>query len=161
MQRRSLHGHADADEPNTRGDALVRYKKIMVPVDLAHADKLTHALEAAGSLAAFFGAPVTYVGVTASAPSPLAHNPQEYTRKLEQFAADQAKAHKIEASAHAVITHDPAVDLDPALEHAVQETGSDLVVMATHIPNAGDHFWPSHGGRVATHTKASVFLVRD
>jgi hypothetical protein len=42
----------------------------------------------------------------------------------------------------------------------VHETGSNLVVMATHIPNVADHVWPSNGGRLATHTDASVFLVR-
>ena len=59
-----------------------------------------------------------------------------------------------------MVSHDPAVDLDDALVKAVHETKSDLVVMATHIPNVADHVWPSNGGRLATHTDASVFLVR-
>jgi nucleotide-binding universal stress UspA family protein len=133
----------------------------MVPVDLAHADKLAHALETAASLARLYDVPVTYVGITASAPGPLAHNPKEYARKLEQFVAEQANTHNIKAVSHAVIAHDPAVDLDSALVKAVHGTDSDLVVMATHLPNAGDHFWPSNGGRVATHTDASIFLVRN
>ena len=37
----------------------------------------------------------------------------------------------------------------------------DLVVMATHLPNVADYVWASHGGHLATHSKASVFLVRD
>lgn len=137
-----------------------RYKKIMVPVDLVHAEKLAHALDAAASLAKLYGAPVTYVGVTASLPGPLGHNPSEYNEKLEKFAADQSQKHDIETSAQTIISHDPSVDLDDALVKAVHETESDLVVMATHIPNVGDHFWPSNGGRVATHTDASVLLVR-
>jgi universal stress protein F len=103
---------------------------------------------------------VTYVGVTASTPGPFGHNPAEYDQKLAGFVAGQAKAHGIEAHGRTVVSHDPAVDLDTALVKAVAETGSDLVVMATHIPNVADHFWPSNGGRVATHTGASVFLVR-
>ena len=115
------------------------YKKIMVPVDLAHVDKLARALDTAANLAKFYHAPVTYVGVTSSA---------------------QTGTHGIQADGKTVVSHDPAVDLDDALIKAVDETGSDLVVMATHIPNVADHIWPSNGGRIATHTNASVFLVR-
>lgn len=136
------------------------YEKIMVPVDLLHADKLAHALDTAAALSKLYRASVTYVGVTASAPGPLAHNPKEYADKLEEFVAEQAKIHGIDASAHPVVSHDPAVELDQALVEAVHQTGCDLVVMATHIPNIGDHLWPSNGGRVATHTDASIFLVR-
>ncbi|WP_417434010.1 universal stress protein [Hoeflea sp.] len=136
------------------------YKKIMVPVDLAHADKLGLALDTAAKLAKTYSAPVTYVGVTSSAPGPLGHNPAEYEKKLADFIATQASTHGIETYGKTIVSHDPAVDLDNALIKAVDETGSDLVVMATHIPNVADHFWPSNGGRLATHTKASVFLVR-
>lgn len=136
------------------------FKKIMVPVDLAHADKLTHALDTAANLSKHYNAPVTYVGVTASAPGPLGHNPEEYGQKLSQFVARQAEAHGITAEGKTVVSHDPAADLDDALVKAVHETGCDLVVMATHIPNVADHVWPSNGGRLATHTDASVFLVR-
>lgn len=136
------------------------YKKIMVPVDLAHAEKLSHALDTAASLSKLYQAPVTYVGVTASTPGPLGHNPGEYDQKLATFAAGQADAHGIETGNVTVVSHDPATDLDDALIRTVKETGSDLVVMATHIPNVVDHVWPSNGGKLATHTDASVFLVR-
>ena len=136
------------------------YKKIMVPVDLEHADKLSLALDTAAKLAKIYNAPVTYIGVTSTAPGPLGHNPAEYGRKLAAFAAAQGETHAIETHGTTVVSHDPAVDLDDALVKAVHDTGSDLVVMATHIPNVIDHIWPSNGGRVATHTNASVFLVR-
>ncbi|MEM5472145.1 universal stress protein [Hoeflea sp. AS60] len=136
------------------------YKKIMVPVDLAHVDKMDVALNTAANLSRLYSAPITYVGVTSSAPGPLGHNPAEYGKKLGGFAAAQAEIHGIETDAKAVISHDPAVELDDALVKAVHETDSDLVVMASHIPNVVDHVWPSNGGRLATHTDASVFLVR-
>lgn len=136
------------------------YKKIMVPVDLAHADKLAQALDTAANLSKLYQAPVTYVGVTASTPGPLGHNPAEYDQKLSAFAARQAGIHGIETGSLTVVSHDPTTDLDDALIRTVRETGSDLVVMATHIPNVVDHVWPSNGGKLATHTDASVFLVR-
>lgn len=136
------------------------YKKIMVPVDLSHAEKLKHSLDTAADISKIYHAPVTYVGVTASTPGPLGHNPAEYEKKLAGFAAAQAEAHGIETQAVTIVSHDPAADLDDALIRAVHDTQSDLVVMATHIPNVVDHIWPSNGGKLATHTDASVFLVR-
>ncbi len=136
------------------------YKKIMVPVDLAHVDKMDVALNTAANISKFYSAPITYVGVTSSAPGPLGHNPSEYGKKLADFALAQAEIHGIKTLSKTVVSHDPAVELDDALVKAVHETDSDLVVMASHIPNVVDHVWPSNGGRLATHTDASVFLVR-
>ncbi|MAZ17079.1 universal stress protein [Oricola sp.] len=136
------------------------YKRIMVPVDLVHADKLAPALDTAANLAKLYKIPVTYVGVTASTPGPLGHNPGEYEEKLKHFSEDQGTSHGIETDCITVVSHDPAVDLDDKLIDTAHKTGSNLIVMATHIPNVADHFWPSNGGRLATHTDASVFLVR-
>jgi nucleotide-binding universal stress UspA family protein len=131
----------------------------MVPVDLAHVGKLEPALKVAAGLAGLYDARVSYVGVTSPQPSSVAHNPEEFGRKLAEFADAQKTEHGIsDTGAHAITAHDPAVDLDRALEKAVSDLGADLVVMASHIPHHFD--LGSHGGRVATHTDASVMLVR-
>jgi nucleotide-binding universal stress UspA family protein len=57
-------------------------------------------------------------------------------------------------------SHDPAADLDPTLLKAVEETGADLVVMASHVPGLTDYIWPSNGGTVARRAKVSVMVVR-
>ncbi|MBC01169.1 MAG: universal stress protein UspA [Rhodobacteraceae bacterium] len=137
------------------------YKKIIVPVDLAHAGKLTKALKTAADLARHYQVPVCYVGVTTATPGPLGHNPAEYTTKLEAFARTQGEENGIETSSHTVVAHDPTIDLDPALIKAIDDTGSDLVVMASHVPNVADYLWPSNGGTVAGRSKASVFVVRE
>lgn len=136
------------------------YQTIMAPVDLAHADELAHALQVTGDLARHWGAKVVYVGVSAATPGALAHSPEEYGARLEEFAAVQAKSFGIEAAAHPVMSHDPATDLDPALLKAVGDTGADLVVMASHIPNIADRFWPSNGGTIAARAAVSVMVVR-
>ena len=136
------------------------FKKIMVPVDLAHADKLQRALTAAADVSKLYSAPLVYVGVTSSLPGALGHNPREYEAKLRSFAQSEAGKHGISVETHTVISHDPATDLNQSLARAVDEIGADLVVMATHVPNLADHFMHSHGGQLATHTRASVFLVR-
>ncbi|MDQ2089801.1 universal stress protein [Marimonas arenosa] len=136
------------------------FRKIMVPVDLAHEAGLTRALSCAGDLARHYGAELVYVGVTAPTPSALAHNPAEFERKLEAFAAAQGETIGVNATAHMAIGHDPTTDVDDALLRAVDDTGADLVVMASHIPTLTDYVWPSNGGKIAAHASASVLVVR-
>ena len=102
------------------------FSNIMIPVDLAHADKLGHALKCAADLAGLYGATVTYVGVSAATPSSVAHSPQEFAEKLKAFAETEAGKHGHKATAHAMTSHDPSTDLDPTLLKAVDETGADL-----------------------------------
>ncbi len=136
------------------------YKQIMVPVDLTHIDHLEKALQTAADLANHYGSPVCYVGVTPETPSPVAHNPTEFAKKLEAFADEQGSKHGHQTSAKAYASHDPAIEINDTLLKAVKETGADLVVMQSHVPNVTDYIWPSHGGSVASHTDASVFVVR-
>lgn len=136
------------------------FSKIMVPIDLGHIDKLGKALGIASQMARNSGAEVVYVGVTGTAPSGVAHTPEDYAAKLKQFAAEQAESSGHAASGHAMVSHDPATELDATLTKAAEETGADLVVMATHVPGAFDAFGPNHGGAFARHSKISVFLVR-
>ena len=136
------------------------YEKILVPVDLRHVEHLDKALRVAADLSKNYSIPVCYVGVTSATPSEVAHTPAEFAGKLEAFAKSQAEAYGVDADAKAMTSHDPAVDLDETLKRAIAETGADLVVMATHIPNVTDYFWASHGVGLASHVDVSVFLVR-
>ncbi|GHF67992.1 universal stress protein [Seohaeicola zhoushanensis] len=136
------------------------FTKIMTPVDLAHADRLERSLVCGAALARLWGIPVTYVGVTAQTPGSIAHNPEEYARKLAAFAEAQGAARQITAQSHAVVSHDPTADLDDVLLAAVKDTGADLVVMASHVPGLADYLWPSNGGKIAAHAAASVMVVR-
>jgi len=136
------------------------FERIMVPVDLAHVDRLGKAIEVSSQLARNSGASVIYVGVTSNTPSETARTPEEYGQKLDDFAAAQSERSGHPASAHSVVSHDPAVDLDKHLESAAEEVGADLVVMATHVPGAFDAFGSNHGGALARHAKISIFLVR-
>lgn len=137
------------------------FSRIMVPVDLSHVPRLRKALDVAGDFAKAFDVPVTYVGVTAATPGALGHNPQEFDAKLAAFGAEQANAHGITAETRTIISHDPTVDVDDALMAAVSDTGADLVIMASHVPGLADYIWPSNGGKLAAHSSASVFVVRD
>nr|WP_319516409.1 universal stress protein [uncultured Cohaesibacter sp.] len=136
------------------------FNTIMVPVDLRHTSNLEKTLTIAAEMAKSNEAAVIYVGVTGPEPGDLGHTPKEFGQKLQAFASEQQQAHGIEATTHVIVANDPAIDLDNKLMEAVDATGSDLVIMASHIPNISDYIWSSHGGHLASHSKASVFLVR-
>ncbi|WP_104205106.1 universal stress protein [Billgrantia saliphila] len=136
------------------------YKKLMVPVDLAHIEVLEPALQVAADLARLYAAEVCYVGVTSTTPSSVARTPEEYQHKLDDFARQRAAEHGCPISARTLSSADPAADLDDLLLQAIGDVGADLVVMATHPPKHLGAILPSHGGKIATHTDISVFLIR-
>lgn len=137
------------------------FKKLLVPVDLAHVDALVKALAAADDLAKHYSAEVCYLGVTPTTPTSLAATPAEYEQKLRAFADEQALKHQQSVSAHAVTSPDPVADLDDIVLNAIPQVNADLLVMATHLPRHLDAVIPAHGGKIATHTDISVFLVRQ
>ncbi|PJE26029.1 universal stress protein [Pseudooceanicola antarcticus] len=132
----------------------------MVPVDLAHVDKLEKSLSTAAKLADSFGASLVYVGVTSALPGSMGHTPDEYREKLEDFAKAEGLSHGVSTEALAKLDPDVTADLNRALLEAVDECGADLVVMESHVPNITDYIWPSHGGHLASHAKVSVMIVR-
>ncbi|HEY9058777.1 MAG TPA: universal stress protein [Aurantimonas sp.] len=137
------------------------YRKIMVPVDLSHTDRLEKALTVAADLAELYGSAVQYVGVTTSGPGSVAHTPEEYTSKLEAFGKTQAEKYSLPQETTATyVSHDPSVDLNRTLLRAVEESGADLVVVASHVPGLPEHIFASHAGYIAAHAKISVMVVR-
>jgi nucleotide-binding universal stress UspA family protein len=136
------------------------YTRIMVPVDLAHAETLDKAMTQAGDLARLYDVPVSVVGVTVSQPTAVAHTPEEYRDKLAAFARDYAGRTGARMEADPVVSHDPAVDLDRVLRNRAHALGADLVVMASHIPHFYDVIFGSHAGALVRHSDLSVFVVR-
>lgn len=137
------------------------YSKIMMPVDVAHPDRQVRALSVAADLAAHYDAEICYVTVTSAAPGALGHTPDDARARLAEFALAQSAAYGIKTRSHLALSHDPSTDLDKTLLAAIDETGADLVVMASHEPAWSDLLTGSHGGRLATHAKISVMVVRD
>jgi nucleotide-binding universal stress UspA family protein len=136
------------------------YRRIVVPVDIGHADKLEKALAISADLAKHYDAELHYVGVTAPPPSAIAHNPAEFAEKLQAFAAEQAVKRGVDIKADAVVSHDPVRDLDDALRHTIEELDADLVVMASHVPGFAEYIFASNAGYLASHANVSVLVVR-
>ncbi len=136
------------------------YKKIMVPVDLAHTEKLAKALAVSADLAKHYNAAITTVAVTGSTPSTVAHNPKEFAEALEAFAAEQGRQHGVDFASRTMISPDPTIDLDDALARAASELDCDLIVMGSHVPGFAEHVFASRAGYLASHSELSVFVVR-
>ncbi|MFB9866468.1 universal stress protein [Vreelandella sulfidaeris] len=136
------------------------FTNIMVPVDLAHLEALEPALDVVANMAKQYDTRITYVSVTANTPSSIARTPQEYEQKLEAFAQERHKVHGQPVSIKVYSSTDPVANIDSLLEKAIAEVNADLVMMATHLPRHLDIVMPSHGGKLATHTDVSVFLIR-
>jgi len=136
------------------------FEHMMVPVDLAQPESLEKALSFATKLAKDHDIPITYVGVGASAPTAVARSPQEFRNKLEAFAVAQGEARGLAIAAHSCIINDPTAETDDALLQAVGDIGADLVVMASHVPGWAEYIWSSNGGKIASHAKCSVMIIR-
>lgn len=136
------------------------FKKIVVPVDLGHLDRLQKALAVAAAEARQHGATVVYMGVTEETPGAVAHNPKEYEAKLTAFSLEQASTHDIATEALPVVSTDPAAEINKLILKAASDCGADLVVMASHPPKLLDWILASHGGYVAEYADISVFVIR-
>ncbi len=134
--------------------------KILVPVDLEHADKLTKAIGVASSIAKAEQAELCFLGVTGTTPSGIAPTPEAFAAKLESFAADQGRTRGIATSARAVTAHDTTAELARTILAGAKETGADLIVMASHVPGVAEHVFATHAGYVANHAPVSVYVVR-
>lgn len=136
------------------------FDRIMLPVDLAHAETLTKSIEVATEMAKAHDAAITVVGVTGTGPGPVARTPEGYAEKLSAFASDLAGKSGAEVASHAISDVDPAADLSGALLEAAKDMDADLIVMASHVPGVMEHVFSSHAGYVASHAKCSVAVVR-
>lgn len=132
------------------------YKRIMVPIDLAHVDALGKAITTAADLAKHYGSELTFVGMSGAEPSKVARFPKEYDEKLKAFAEAESVRTGAKIVADPVRDHDVAADLDAHLVKEAERLGADLIIMATHAPGR----WVAHASNVARHAPVSVMLVR-
>jgi nucleotide-binding universal stress UspA family protein len=147
--------------PGRQQEGATMYNRIMVPVDLAHADALKKAIATAAGLAKSHGAELTFVGVTAAGPGQVARTESGYVEKLRAFAEAAGQEHGVRVAADTVHRHDVTADLDKALVEEARRLDADLVVMASHQPASGiASLLGSHAGYVAGHAPMSVMVVR-
>ncbi|UOA33634.1 Universal stress protein UP12 (plasmid) [Sulfitobacter sp. DSM 110093] len=136
------------------------YRKIMIPVDLRHCERLDKALKVAADLGRLYHAELHIVSVGPSQPSEVARSPEEFSKRLAHFSETASQAHGATYKPHAETSHDPAVELDAILAGAAERLDIDLIVMASHIPGLAEHVFSSNAGYLASHATISVLIVR-
>ena len=141
-------------------DGARMYSKIMVPVDLAHAETLGKAIATAADLSRHYDAPITLLGVTAPGPTRVADTPEQYAARLARYAVVQTDRHSVMMEPRAVTDPDPIAALHSVLRDQIAAVGADLVIMASHVPSWRDYLLSSNAGYLAAHANVSLFIVR-
>ncbi len=137
------------------------YSRILVPVDLENADKLTKALDLAAETAKAHDATVIYVGVIDSVPTISTKTEgQNAQSKLDSFATEQAQKHGIKVSDQVVLRGDLQLNVGPDIIASAQDANCDLILMASHVPGFLEHVFSSNAGYVASHAPMSVYVIR-
>lgn len=132
----------------------------MVPLDLVHRDTISKAVDLACNMAREHNAEIHFVSVTGELPNEVASSSGEYGQVLEEFSEHKAKQYGVTTHALNLHSADPTAEVNSRLLDAVDSTGADLVIMASHVPGIMDHIFGTHGGHMASHAKVSVFVVR-
>jgi len=137
------------------------YSRILVPVDLGHADKLDKALDLAAKTAKEHDATVIYVGVVDAVPTTSKNTEGNKARALlDDFASEQAHKYGIKVADHVELRGDLHLNVGAEVIQAAKKTDCDLVIMASHVPGLKEHVFTSNAGYVASHAPMSVFVVR-
>lgn len=138
------------------------YRRIMVPVDLLHVDKMGKALDTAADLALRWQAELWYVAVTGKVPNRVAKTPEAFAAELEAFTAVQSRTLGLAIQSRTISCVDVPAQLDDTLLTASEEIEADLIVMPSHIPGVPDrlHLISSNAAHIIRHSSLSVFVVR-
>ena len=137
------------------------FKHILVPFELVSKEKSKKSAKAATDLAGMYDAKVTLVTVSGSFDGMITHSLDEKQRLLEAYAAQLTQSAEVEVDSRIYEAADTAAEVVRRLIDAIEDTGADLVVMASHQPGWVEYLVNSNAGRVASHAPVSVFVVRD
>jgi nucleotide-binding universal stress UspA family protein len=135
------------------------YQVIMIPIDLAHAEKSGKMLDLAKILGGK-GTRFTLINVIEDIPNFVAVElPEGMIKQMKTNATTElegiAKAAGIRAEVK-VRSGRPAT----AILDAAEDTDTDLIIIASHRPGLQDYLLGSTAARVVRHAKCSVLVTR-
>ena len=135
------------------------YKNILIPVDMAHAEKAPEMCRAAKELAGP-EAKITLINIVLSIPAAAEFAvPQEFFDAAEAEAREELSQIAVDADIEAEfeirIGH-PANDILAI----ANENSADLIVIASHRPDFKDYFIGSTAARVVRHAQCTVLVMR-
>ncbi len=136
------------------------YKTILVPVDLRIYRDLEKSVAVAADLGRHYRASVTLLGVSGTGPNIVAADPEEYAKRVAEYAAAKSVQYDFAFAHRHVTSVDPSVELQRRIQAVADEIGADLVVMASHRPGVLDYLWPANATSFVAHTPLTVMVVR-
>jgi len=141
------------------------YKSILLPIDLPHEKSQDKVVEVASTLAKTFGAKLTVMTVVPDFGMPIVGGffPEGFEKKALETANtalhDYAKAHLADVGeVQHVVAHG---SIYREILRVAKEAEADVVVMASHRPEAQDYLLGTNAARVTRHAGCSVLIVRD
>lgn len=152
---------------------MTEKKRILVPIDLAHASSWQRALPEAFAQAQAFGAEVTVMTVV---PDILAGLDWRYAIRGEMGGSEKFELRELVADANTrlqqiVAEHAPkGLKVQTIARHGTiyeqilnvaEELGVDQIIMAAHRPTLADYLLGPNTARVVRHARCSVQVLRE
>jgi nucleotide-binding universal stress UspA family protein len=139
------------------------FRRILVPIDLAHPELGTPSIETAVTLARASGGSIRLLNVLPDTPADLAtYVPADFDEQQRRTAQEALEivARESGLDAH----HVSVVVRQGGVHHEVLDEataiGADLIVMSSHRPGKRTYFLGSNAAHVVRHATCSVLVVR-
>jgi nucleotide-binding universal stress UspA family protein len=139
------------------------FRRILVPIDLAHPDLGTPSVETAVTLARASGGSVRLLNVLPVTPGDLtAYVPADFEEQQRRTAQEALEIvakesgldpHHVSATVRQGGVHHEVIDEATAI-------AADLIVMSSHRPGKRAYFLGSNAAHVVRHATCSVLVVR-
>lgn len=136
--------------------APFKISRILVPVDMRHAEASQKAIETAIFFARPAGAEVFILTVANPLGTHMTEMPEAHKPDFEAFVAAEAARFGYPITP-VFQSHESANEI---IQKVIRQRGVDFVVMATHHPRLADHLFGSHASQTALHADCSVLVVR-
>jgi nucleotide-binding universal stress UspA family protein len=133
-----------------------RASRILVPVDMRHAEVSRSAVDAAVYLARRTGAKVFVLTVANPLGTHLTEMPEAHKPEFNAFVSQEAQ--RLDYPITPLFQSHESVN--EVIRHIVKQHDVDFVVMATHHPRLTDHLFGSHASQTALHANCSVLILR-
>lgn len=134
------------------------YKKIIVPIDLSHQERIDSMVAAAKVLAS--GGKAVLVHVVEDIPAFVAAQiPEDVVKDTQSSAEERLKEIAAESGLDAEIDVRHGHAANTILDIA-EERGADCIVIASHKPHWEDYLIGSTAARVVRHAKCAVHVLR-
>jgi len=139
------------------------FRRILIPIDLAHPELGTPSVETAVTLARASGGSVRLLNVLPDTPEDLAtYVPADFDEQQRRTAQEALEI--VARESGLVALHVSVVVRQGGVHHEILDEataiGTDLIVMSSHRPGKRTYFLGSNAAHVVRHATCSVLVVR-